>query len=144
MKIIREVIGLVEAQEVTTGADDTLSEVDAGAGEKVLGVLTEELQRFFLVLGSEHQKIDAVISAARQPGAHGRYPCSAIDGTLAMIRRLESIRSMFWIAVRHEIPGALVVGDLRIRKGFTVVAVPSAYADASGEVIFMTLASRTR
>jgi hypothetical protein len=134
MKFIREVLAQIKAAK-TAGVGDKLSEV--GKGEKVLGTLSDELQRFYVVLDRTIKKeLSSRMKDCSAPKPEDGGSCPIREAMHVSMNRIETIKEMFWGAVRREIPGALTSPEIGVRKGFQVVACPPS---DEGEVTLMRI-----
>lgn len=131
MELIREVLKRVDSAEVD-GRGEALEEV--GKNETTLGVLSGGLQRFYVVMDDMLREVE---DEARRLGltdefVEGRHDeCRFAGGSnrrenrrkkQIFQNRIETVKHMFWGAVRREIPDALLNREIALRRGFQVVA----------------------
>jgi hypothetical protein len=124
----------MDAVQLNNGEVGPDRPVNEAAGEKVLGVMSENLRRFYLV----RRQMLAETKAECQK-VHGelediltKTPLDKVNEKLSEIsadhnkihERKEFLDNLFWIAVAKEFPNGKANGDLGICKDWQVVTVP--------------------
>jgi hypothetical protein len=130
MQLIRDILAMIDTAKVD-GLGNKMK--DVGKDEKVLGTLSDELQRFCVVMTDmainarnerlELEKKDE--EAESVPNPEVECQCSICNGAIDSIdNRFKTVEDMFWGAVLRAIPGAFRVEHIGLRKGFQVVSCP--------------------
>ena len=130
MKIFDDFFARVGAVDLTTAPEP---ETEVAEGDKVIGVLSEGLQRHYVVYSEE---MDAIEQRANElkaiTDAIGDKPddewtpeeMAHISELELLLSRRELLSGAFWHAVREELPNADIGRRRCIRKGWKIVWLP--------------------
>ncbi|MCX6760222.1 MAG: hypothetical protein NTW46_02670 [Candidatus Nealsonbacteria bacterium] len=130
MKLLQQWLKRAKAVDLSDGTLAPKSKVEKG--EKVIGVLPDELKRFYAVydasadeLDAAHVQIEAEIDAVKDPKDATREKADdiALRHELCHTRH-EIVWNFFWGNVRLAFPEIISERSIGIRKGWKVVVMP--------------------
>ena len=109
--------------------------LDEAAGEKALGVMSEELKRFWVVRSTMLDELHAECSKSHSEvfDMLMETPLSELESKVPELvgqhhkahERMDEVNKVFWLAVEHDFPELANAGGTTLRQGWQVVAQPA-------------------